>query len=104
MTAKEAIEEYLNEVRRATSSQIHDHAESLGFSRNASQLALTKLVSDGTVRRSGQFKMFNCWLSEDDPEGLVFDAGTAGNNIFDQCRARCRILQIDRLLAQVRSA
>lgn len=104
MTARQAIEEHLSDVRRTTSNQIHSHVDSLGFSRNASQLALLKLVNDGIVRRSGQHKSFECWLSEDDPEGLVFNAGTSGNRIFEQCRASCRILQVDRLLAQVRSA
>lgn len=104
MTAKEIIEDYLGKVRRATSSQIHDHAESMSVSRNASQLALMKLVNAGTVHRSGQFKQFDCWLAEDEPEGLVFNVGTAGNRIFEQCRASCRLLQVDRLLASVRAA
>lgn len=103
MAAKEIIEDYLGEVRRATSSQIHDHAESMGVSRNASQLALMKLVNKGVVRRTGQFKSFDCWLAEDEPEGLVFNAGTAGNRIFDQCRASCRLLHVDRLLESVRA-
>lgn len=113
MMIREEIIKYLKERGHATSTQVHDHIETLGFLRCSSMGILSKMVTAGIVSRQGHNHDHVCRLRVGYSDGKSARARQTNlqkprkdsvNSVFEECRQLSPVQQFDRLIKQAREA
>jgi len=108
MLAREEIISYLAANGCATSSQIHNHLEDLGFKRCTSMGVLSKMVTSGVVLRAGHHQEYACRLNKavkhnvSISESRVRAKPKTPNAVFDDCRTVSSMHQLNELLKAAR--
>ncbi|MFT4271831.1 MAG: hypothetical protein QM578_12535 [Pantoea sp.] len=111
MMIREEIIKYLKEQGHATSTQVHNHIETLGFLRCSSMGMLSKMVTAGIVIRHGYHQDHVCRLRTGYTDGKAARVPQANfqkprkdsvNSVFEECRQLSAVQQFDRLIKQAR--
>jgi len=111
MLAREEIISYLAANGCATSTQIHNHLEDLGFKRCTSMGVLSKMVTSGVVLRAGHHQEYACRLNKSVKhnvnaggavESRVRPKPKTPNAVFDDCRTVSPMHQFNELLKAAR--
>lgn len=108
MLAREEIISYLAANGCATSTQIHNHLEDLGFKRCTSMGVLSKMVTSGVILRAGHHQEYACRLNKAVKHSVSAGESRsrvkpkAPNAVFDDCRTVSPMHQLNELLKTVR--